>query len=191
MYMPLEGWPFVTASSGSPILDLTIAILGGLITLLLVHVVTTLVQVAQARSNHLARLWYQLSPDPRGVQRVLRQDLVNLHTLRSFIWGEISRQKPDEEQSKRWRLLGKVSGPLIVGIFWTTDIHSNPRSCGTFHLQMVDPFRWVGRYTTAVGAIDRINPSIVTQELKDLPVEWTRDPPGPDHPDAADDEESF
>jgi hypothetical protein len=58
--------------------------------------------------------------------------------------------------------------------FWTTDIQSNPRSCGTFHLQMVDPFLWVGRYTTAVG---RAESSIVIQELKDLPLEWAREAP--------------
>jgi hypothetical protein len=179
----------VAASSDSLILDLAIGILAGLMTLLVVHVVTTLFRIGRARRNHLAGIWHQTSPDPRGVQRVLRRDQVHLHTFGSQFWGEVSRQSPTEEQPKRWRLRGRVSGPLIFGHFWTTDIHSNPRSCGTFHLQMVDPFRWVGRYTTAVGVVDPINSSTVIQELKDLPVEWNRHPPRRIRHDAAEDEE--
>jgi hypothetical protein len=188
MPTPLEEWSSLAASD-SRILDLAIAILAGLMTLLLVRVVKMMVRTARLRSDHLAGVWHQKSPDPRGVQRVFRNDQVLLHTFASRIWGEINRKTPAEEQPKSWHLRGRVSGPLIFGYFWTTDIHSNPRSCGTFHLQMVDPFRWVGRYTTAVGAVDRNNSSTVTQELKDLPVEWTREPPPRAHPDEADDGE--
>jgi hypothetical protein len=186
---PLEEWSSVAASSGSLILDLLIAILAGLMTLLLVRALATLVRIGRARRGHLAGTWYQTSPDPRGVQRMLRVDQVHLRTFASRIWGYADRQAPAEEQPKRWRFRGRVSGALIFGYFWTTDIHSNPRSNGTFHLQMVDPFLWVGRYTTAVGAVDTGNSSTVIQELKDLPLEWSREPPRRRHPDPEDGQE--
>jgi hypothetical protein len=183
---PLREWLSVAASSDSLVLDLVIGILAGLLTLLLVRAGTTLVRTSRARGDHLAGIWYQTSPDPRGVQETLRVDEVHLHTFASRIWGHVSRQAPAEEQPKQWRFRGRVSGPLLFGYFWTTDVHSNPRSCGTFHLQMVHPFLWVGRYTTAVGAVDRRKSSTVIQELKDLPLEWNREPPGR-RPDAVDD----
>jgi hypothetical protein len=162
----------LAARSDPLLVDLLIAILSGLVTILLVRAVAAVLRIGRARRRHLAGVWYQTSPDPRGVQDVLRVDQVHLHTFASWIWGYVNRQAPAEERPKRWRFRGRVSGPLIFGYFWTTDIQSNPRSCGTFHLQIVDPFLWVGRYTTAVG---RAESSIVTQELKDLPLEWARE----------------
>ena len=40
---------------------------------------------------------------------------------------------------------------------------------------MIDPFIWVGRYTTALGGLGGGQDSTaVIQELKDFPLEWTR-----------------
>jgi hypothetical protein len=187
MRRPLGEWlPVAASDSLGP--DLLIGVLAGLLTLLLVHTGTTLARISRARRGHLAGIWYQTSPDPRGVQEVLRVDQVHLHTAGSRIRGYVNRHTPAEERPKQWRFRGRVSGPLISGYFWTTDIHSNPRSCGTFHLQMVDPFLWVGRYTTVVGTVDPRRPSSDTQELKDLPLEWNREPPRR-RPDVPDDEE--
>jgi hypothetical protein len=177
MRTPFGEWLSAAASSDSLILNLCIGVAAGLLTLLVVRAGRSLIRIYRARRGHLGGIWYQTSPDPRGVQEVLRVDEIDLHTLGPWIWGYVHRQTPAEEQPKQWRFRGRVSGPLIFGYFWTTDIHSNPRSCGTFHLQMVDPFLWVGRYTTVVGAVDRRRSSTVVQELKDLPLEWNRQPP--------------
>jgi hypothetical protein len=165
----------VAAQSNSFLTRLLEATLSGLVALLLVWAFRACLQKVRARRRHLAGIWCQTSPDPRGVQEVLRLDHLYVHNIGSWIWGYVKRQEPPEEQPKRWRFRGRVSGSLIIGYFWTTDMHSNPRSYGTFHLQMFDPFTWVGRYTTAVGTGS--SSTAVTQELKDFPLEWTRERP--------------
>lgn len=183
---PLGEWSSVAASPDSVTLELFVGVLAGLVTAVLIRAIASLMRVGRARRKRLAGDWYQTSPDPRGVQEVLRVDRVRLYTFASRIWGRVDRQAPAEEQPKRWRFRGRVSGAFLFGYFWTPDIQSNPRSNGTFHLQMVDPFLWVGRYTTAVGAVDAVNPLTVTQELKDLPLEWNREPPDRQRPDSED-----
>jgi hypothetical protein len=165
----------VAAQSDLIVAGLPEGVLVGIILLVLNQAFKAFLWTVRARRRHLAGVWHQTSPDPRGVQEQLRWDQVHLHTLGSWIWGYVKRQEPSEEQPKRWRFLGRISGAQLSGCFWTIDIHSNPRSHGTFHLQMVDPDTWVGRYTTAVGIRDQSN--AVTQELKDLPLEWTRQRP--------------
>jgi hypothetical protein len=182
MSEPLEEWSSLAASPDSLTLELVIGIVAGLTTAFITWTLARLVRIGRVRRGHLAGVWYQTSPDPRGVQEVLRVDEVHVHIVGSQIWGYADRQSPTEEQTKRWRFRGKVCGSLIVGYFWTTDIHSNPRSNGTIHLQMVHPFLWVGRYTTAVGAVKKGSTSTVTQELKDLPLEWSREPPARHRP---------
>jgi|SRR5829696_4388130 len=188
---PLEEWSSAAASPDSLTLQLLIGILAGLVTPVVIRALSTLVQIGRARRSHLAGVWYQTSPDPRGVQEELRVDQLHVHTLGSHIWGYADRQSPTDEQPKRWRFRAKVSGALIYGYFWTTDIHSNPRSYGTFHLQMVDPYLWVGRYTTAVGAVEPDSTFTVTQELKDFPLEWNREPPDRHRPDSQGGQTSF
>jgi hypothetical protein len=173
--MPHRGDFALPAQSDGFINRLLEAVLSGMLVLLLAWLLGASKQRIRARRRHLTGTWYQTSPDPRGVQQYLRFDRVRLYNLFSLVYGSVERLEPLEERPKRWRFLGRVSGPLMCGHFWATDMTSNPRSYGTFHLQMVHPFLWVGRYTTSVGSLD--GATAVTQELKDFPLEWSRDRP--------------
>ena len=139
------------------------------------HVLRVCLRTLRVRRSHLAGDWFQTSPDPSPDLDVVRVDRLRGHTLGSWIWGSAERQEPPEQQPRHWHFVGRVSGSLIAGFFWTIDVHSNPRSCGTFHLQMVNPSCWVGHYTTAVGAIGGINSSAVTQELRSFALKWERE----------------
>jgi hypothetical protein len=80
------------AARSDPLLfDLLIAILSGLVTILLVRAVAAVLRISRARRRHLAGVWCQTSPDPRGVQDLLRVDQVHLHTVASWIWGYVNR----------------------------------------------------------------------------------------------------
>jgi hypothetical protein len=75
----------------SLLFDLLIATLSGLVTILLVRAVAAVLRIGRAPRRHLAGVWYQTSPDPRGVQDLLRVDQVHLHTIASWIWGYVNR----------------------------------------------------------------------------------------------------
>jgi hypothetical protein len=154
--------------------DLFDDVLRAVAVLAVLQVLRVCLRTLRMRRSHLAGVWYQTSPDPRPGLDVVRVDYMRVHTFGPWIWGSAERREPPQQQPKRWHFLGRVSGSLIAGFFWTTDVHSNPRSCGTFHLQMIDPSSWVGHYTTAVGAIGA-NSSAVTQRLRSFRLEWARE----------------
>jgi hypothetical protein len=165
----------MTAQARSILTTLPADIARAMVVLAVVCLLRACWRNVRERRRHLGGKWYQTSPDPRGMQDVLRVDRVRVHVFRSWIWGQAVRLEPPDEQPKRWRFFGRVSGGHISGSFYTIDLNSNPRSHGTFHLQMIDPFVWVGEYTTAVGGIDHGNPSSVVQELRHFPLEWARE----------------
>lgn len=155
--------------------DLFDDVLRAVAVLAVLRVLRVCIRRLRVRRSHLAGGWYQTSPDPSPDLDLVRVDRMRVHSLGSWVWGSAERQEPPEQQPKHWRFVGRVSGSLMAGFFWTTDVHSNPRSCGTFHLQMVNPSCWVGRYTTSVGAIGGVNSSAVTQELRSFPLKWERE----------------
>ena len=52
------------------------------------------------------------------------------------------------------------------------DTISNPRSYGTFHLQMVDLGLWTGRYTSTVTTPQ--GPDGLYARLMSFPLDWSR-----------------
>jgi hypothetical protein len=165
----------VTAQVRSILTSLPADIARAMAVLMVGYIVRVCWRSLRAHRRHLGGIWFQTSPDPRGVKDVLRVDRVHAYVFRAWIWGVAERQEPPDEQPKRWRFFGRISGGQISGSFYTIDLNSNPRSNGTFYLQMIDPFVWFGEYTTAVGGIDHGSPLSVTQEVQHFPLKWTRE----------------
>lgn len=75
-------------------------------------------------------------------------DLVELQVKGEDLVAEIRRCQPDNQQQRRWRLVGKVRGSFLFGMFYTTTPDVNALSYGTIQLRREDVAAtvWSGFY---------------------------------------------
>jgi hypothetical protein len=152
------------------------AIASGLILVLLGWIGRSLFSAIESRTSGPTGMWYVSTPEAHktGANREFRCDLLRLKRFSGYIWGSAKRLQPTEQQGKSWRLIGRLSHSNAYGHFWTLDLRSNPRSYGTFHLQMTRLSEWSGVYSTTV-VYERGMHSVV-QSIATAPMRWSREP---------------